>query len=84
MSSESEDFQKVPPRPKGKWCNYHKGASHISNFQVLLWPVFSGWGARFTLVVLTFLGQALSYTARVDMSVAIVAMVDRSELSTYL
>ena len=46
-------------------------------------PLFtsSGWGARFTLVALTFLGQALSYTARVDMSVAIVAMVDRSELS---
>ena len=39
----------------------------------------SGWGARFTLVVLIFFGNALSYAARVDMSIAIVAMVDRSE-----
>ena len=39
----------------------------------------SGWGVRFTLVVLIFFGNALSYAARVDMSIAIVAMVDRSE-----
>ena len=38
-----------------------------------------GWGARFTLVVLFFFGNALSYAVRVDMSIAIVAMVDRSK-----
>ena len=41
----------------------------------------SGWGSRFTLVALTFIGQALCYAVRVDMSVAIVAMVNRSECS---
>ena len=58
-----------------------KGALQTS--KTFYGPLFtsSGWGARFTLVALTFLGQALSYSARVDMSVAIVAMVDRSELS---
>ena len=55
----------------------------LLTYKTFYGPLFksSGWGARFTLVALTFLGQALSYTARVDMSVAIVAMVDRSELS---
>ena len=38
----------------------------------------SGWGTRFTMVVMTFFGKALCYAARVDMSVAIVAMVNRS------
>ena len=42
----------------------------------------SGWGARFTFVTMTFLGKALCYAARVDMSVAIVAMVDRSKLNS--
>ena len=42
----------------------------------------SGWGARFTFVAMTFLGKALCYAARVDMSVAIVAMVDRSKLNS--
>ncbi len=38
-----------------------------------------GWGARFTLVAMVFLGNALCYAVRVDMSVAIVAMVNRSK-----
>ena len=44
----------------------------------------SGWGARFTMVAMTFLGKALCYAARVDMSVAIVAMVNRSKLKVSL
>ena len=41
---------------------------------------YSGWGTRFTMITMTFFGKALCYAARVDMSVAIVAMVDRSKL----
>ena len=39
----------------------------------------SGWGWRHTVVVVTAVGNLLGYFLRVDMSVAIVAMVDQSE-----
>ena len=39
----------------------------------------SGWGTRHTIVVVAALGNLLGYFLRVDMSVAIVAMVDQSE-----
>merc|ERR1712012_878748 len=38
----------------------------------------SGWGTRHTIVVVAALGNLLGYFLRVDMSVAIVAMVDQS------
>jgi hypothetical protein len=38
---------------------------------------FSGWGARFTYTLFVFLGMALCFVVRVDMSVVIIAMVDR-------
>ena len=41
----------------------------------------SGWGTRHTIVVVAALGNLLGYFLRVDMSVAIVAMVDQSERS---
>ena len=39
----------------------------------------SGWGTRHTIVVVAALGNLLGYFLRVDMSVAIVAMVDQSK-----
>jgi hypothetical protein len=38
-----------------------------------------GWGCRFTYVCLVFMGYAICYACRVDMSIAIVAMVNRSK-----
>ena len=40
---------------------------------------FQGWGTRYTYSVMCFLSWALNYSVRVDMSVAIVAMVNTSE-----
>ena len=39
----------------------------------------SGWGTRHTIVVAAAVGNLLGYFLRVDMSVAIVAMVDQSK-----
>ena len=39
----------------------------------------SGWGTRHTIVVVAAVGNLLGYFLRVDMSVAIVAMVDQSK-----
>ena len=39
----------------------------------------SGWGTRHTIVVVAAVGNLLGYFLRVDMSVAIVAMVDQGE-----
>ena len=39
----------------------------------------SGWGWRHTVVVVTAVGNLLGYFLRVDMSVAIVAMVDQGK-----
>ena len=68
----------TPPRPKG---NHPISCFSPLNMQCTF-PYFpySGWGTRFTMITMTFFGKALCYAARVDMSVAIVAMVDRSKL----
>ena len=45
----------------------------------LLW-IDAGWGARHTLVVLGFLGYAVSYAMRFNLSLTIVAMVRHKPL----
>ena len=46
---------------------------------IVFWYVFTGcWGVRHTFVILAFLGCANMYAMRVNLSVAIVAMVDNT------
>ena len=42
------------------------------------------WGVRHTFAFLSFLGMAVSYSLRVNLSVALVAMVNTSKLKLYI
>ena len=61
-------------------CNKPKGNifSNIDDSEEVM-LIFQGWGTRYTYSVMCFLAWTLCYSVRVDMSIAIVAMVNTSE-----
>ena len=66
-------------KPRGSTSNLFTLLKLFSHF-----TDHTGWGARFTFALLAFFGNALCYVVRVDMSVTIVAMVNRSSLHWYI
>ena len=68
--------------PEGGWQVYHAEtlSTNSSNAELVDCPKpKSRWGARFTFAVMAFLGFANVYAMRVNLSVAIVAMVNSTE-----
>jgi hypothetical protein len=70
-------------KPKGNglsWlCAIIKAQLTIGHRQTNFFTHIVGWGTRFTFSLLVWMGFGLCYSVRVDMAVAIVAMVNRSE-----
>ena len=58
------------------------GAEQDPDTNVLQTKKPSGWGARYTFVLMICFGNLITYTTRVDISVALVAMVKREGMET--